>query len=173
VYYRGAWLVRHGMPMYGVQSLLRHEKALRRAIAILRASPPKSRHRVVDPRQIDTLHKVKRKRDLRLLVGAMRDIGWFGRPALVESLGQGRYQAWTATHRIAAAKRVGIRVPIFLIDLKKWIRYWGPILTCAVDTVDEDEEKWEVLYRAGDKRAADLMRQEVELNMSGTAQGFV
>ena len=131
---------------------------------------------MIDPRRIIPLHKVKRKRDLRLLTAVMRDEGWTERPILVEQIRPGLYQAWTGTHRLAAARRARLRrVPVLLVDLKKWVRRYGPYETFAVDHVEkcEDEEKWELLVWAGDTLAADLMREEIEINESATAQGFV
>jgi ParB-like chromosome segregation protein Spo0J len=128
---------------------------------------------MVDPRRINPLHRVRRKKThLPLLVALMRQHGWRGRPILVEQVKPGHYQAWTGTHRLAAAKRAPLRrVPVVLINLKKWAKRWGPIQRLAIDMVDDDEDKYVALLKAGDKMAADIIRQEVELNFSADAQG--
>lgn len=131
---------------------------------------------MIDPKRIVPLHKIKRKRDLRLLTAVMREEGWTERPLLVELVRPGVYQAWTGTHRLTAAKRARLRrVPVLLVDLWKWVQRYGPYETLAVDHVKncEDEEKWMLLLWAGDKLAANLMREEVEINMCATEQGFV
>ena len=89
----------------------------------------KKRRLDVDPRNITPLHRVKkrRKHHLRELVRRLRESGWQGRPLLVERIGRNRYQAWTGTHRLAAARRLRMRrVPVVVIDSQKWIRRWGP-----------------------------------------------
>jgi len=131
---------------------------------------------MIDPRRIIPLHKIKRKRDLRLLTAVMRAEGWTERPLLVERVRSGLYQAWTGTHRLAAAKRARMRrVPVLLVDLKKWVRCFGPYKTFAVDHVEkcEDEEKLMLLEWANDTLAANLMREEIEINMCAEEQGFV
>lgn len=132
---------------------------------------------MVDPRRILPLHRIKRPVDLRLLIAGMRDDGWCGRRLLVEEYSPGHYQAWTGTHRLTAAKRARLRrVPILIIDLKKWVKEWGPIEEeFAVDDVHggDDEDKYMALLKAGDRIAADLMRQEIEMNWSASEHGFV
>jgi len=133
------------------------------------------RRRLVDPRRITPLHRVKRKKThLPLLVALMRENGWQGRPLLVEQVRPGRYQAWTGTHRLAAAKRAPLRrVPVVLVSLTKWAKRWGPIKKLAIDMVGDDEDKYVALLKAGDKLAADIIRQEFEINLSADAQGYL
>ena len=134
-----------------------------------------TRRRMVDPHRITPLHRVRRKKThLPLLVALMRENGWRGRPLLVEQVRPGKYQAWTGTHRLAAAKRAPLRrVPIILVNLKKWAKRWGPIEKLAIDMAGDDEDKYVALLQAGDKLAADIMRQEFEMNLSAEAQGYL
>ncbi len=137
----------------------------------------RSRYRSIDPRRILTLHKIKRPQDLRLLIDSLRRDGWSGRRLLVEEYRPGHYQAWTGSHRLAAARRAGLRrIPVLVIDLKKWVKCWGPIEDeFAVDDVHggDDEDKYMELLQAGDRIAANLMRQEIEMNWSAEEHGFV
>jgi hypothetical protein len=131
------------------------------------------RRRKVDPRNITPLHRVKkrRKHHLRELIWRLRTFGWQGRPILVEEIAPNRYQAWTGTHRLAAARRLRWRrVPVVLIDPRKWIRRWGKPEGLIVDEVDDDFDKYVTLLQAGDKLAARIMHLEVELNLGGDAQ---
>jgi len=131
------------------------------------------RRRHVDPRNITPLHRVKksRKHHLRELILRLREEGWVGRPILVELTGPNRYQAWTGTHRLAAARRLRMRrVPVVIIHSAKWIRRWGPPEDLIVDEVDDDFDKHVALLEAGDLLAARVMHQEIELNMGGDAQ---
>ncbi len=131
-----------------------------------------SRRRTVDPRNITPLHRIKKSRlhHLRELLRRLRKDGWQGRPILVELIGRNRYQAWTGTHRLAAARRLHMRVPVVLIDKRKWVRRWGPPEDLIIDEVDDDFDKYFALLKAGDKLAARIMHQEVELNLGGDAQ---
>ena len=133
----------------------------------------KKRRLAVDPRNITPLLRVKksRKHHLRELVRRLRESGWQGRPLLVERTGRNRYQAWTGTHRLAAARRLRMRrVPVVVIDGQKWLRRWGPPEDLIVDEVDDDFDKYVALLQAGDTLAARVMHQEVELNLGGDAQ---
>ena len=131
-----------------------------------------SRFRRVDPHHITPLHELHASRapHLRDLMARMRASGWEGRPVLVEDVAPNRYQAWTATHRLAAARRNGLYVPILLIDKAKWIRRWGIPPGLFVDEVDDDMDKYLALRDAGDRLAARVMHQEIELNLGGDAQ---
>jgi len=134
-----------------------------------------SRQRDVDPRNIVPLHEVKRERmdHLRELMRRMRLEGWAGRPLVVEETAPNRYQAWTGTHRLAAARRVGMRrVPVVLIDKDRWVRRWGQPRGLVVDAVrgGSDMRKYLRLLAAGDRLAARVMHQEIEMNLGGDAQ---
>lgn len=131
------------------------------------------RRRNVDPYNITPLHRIKKGRlhHLRELMRRMRVEGWQGRPLLVELIAPNRYQAWTGTHRLAAARRLRMRrVPVVLIDKRKWVRKWGPPEDLFIDEVDGDFDKYVALRDAGDALAARIMHQEVELNLGGDAQ---
>lgn len=135
-----------------------------------------SRHREVDPRHITPLHELKRSRAAHLdeLARRMQIDGCVGRPLIVEETSPGRYQAWTGTHRLGAARRVGLRrVPIVLIDKDKWVRRWGRPRGLFVDAVrrdGSDMDKYLMLRDAGDRLAARVMHQEIEMNLGGDAQ---
>ncbi len=136
-----------------------------------------SRHREVDPRHITALHEIQREcmAHLRELMRRMRIDGWVGRPLVVEETSPNRYQAWTGTHRLGAARRVGLRrVPIVLIDQDKWVRRWGrpegDLFVDAVRRDGSDMDKYIMLRDAGDKLAARVMHQEIEMNLGGDAQ---
>jgi ParB-like nuclease domain len=133
----------------------------------------KKRRLDVDPRNVTPLHRIKKGRlhHLRELIRRLRESGWQGRPLLVERIGRNRYQAWTGTHRLAAARRLRMRrVPVVVIDHQKWLRRWGPPEDLIVDEVDDDFDKYVALLQAGDLMAARIMHQECELNLGGDAQ---
>lgn len=120
------------------------------------------------------LHRIKRPRDLRELMRRLEIQGWVGRPLLVELVDRSHYQAWTGTHRLAAARRLGLRtVPVVTINLAKWVKAHGPIKTLAVDMATNDELRYSGLMAAGDKIAARIMQEEWEMNKNGDEQGFL
>jgi hypothetical protein len=131
--------------------------------------------RHVDPHHITPLHVLKSSREhhLRELMVRLRTEGWQGRPLVVEDTSPHRYQAWTGTHRLAAARRVNLhRVPVVLIDKDKWIRRWGRPRKgrLFVDEVGSDMDKYVALLEAGDLVAARVLHQEIELNLGADAQ---
>lgn len=132
-----------------------------------------SRYLRVSPHSITPLHPIRadRSHHLRELVARMRVDGWEGRPILVERTSADRYQAWTATHRLAAARRVGmLTVPVVVIDRDKYIRRWGDTGRLLVEDVDDDMDKYAALLQAGDFMAARVMHQEIEMNLGADAQ---
>jgi hypothetical protein len=66
---------------------------------------------LVEPRSLIPINDPVDKQFLRKLVRDMSRRGWSGRPLLVVRLGTSRY-AFTGSHRIAAAMRAGIMVPV-------------------------------------------------------------
>jgi len=99
------------------------------------------RRRRVAPHSITPLHEIheSRRDHLRELMRRMRRDGWQGRPILVELISRTRYQAWTGTHRLAAARRLPLRhVPVVLIDQRRWLQHWGPPRGLLIDEVDGD-----------------------------------
>jgi ParB-like chromosome segregation protein Spo0J len=109
---------------------------------------------------INPPHGVRDQAKLDTLVEGMRAGGWTGRPLLVERRGDG-YQAWTGSHRIAAARKIShaMEVPVVVIDADK-MEAAGVDLSGLTD----DEDKLAALIEAGDTEAADLMRREIEAN---------
>jgi len=64
------------------------------------------------------------------------------------------------------------RVPVVLIDKDKWVRRWGQPRGLFVDAVRNisDMRKYTRLRDAGDRLAARVMHQEIEMNLGGDAQ---
>jgi hypothetical protein len=141
-------------------------------VGLRQARDSRPRYRMVDPHQIVPLHRIKRYDDLDELIWRMKHFGWEGRRILVEEIGwEGhRYQAWTATHRLAAARQLGILVPVLTVHLGKWERRYGHIDDLAIDMVNLDEEKYAALMKAGDILAANIMHEEIQMNLSGDEQ---
>lgn len=110
---------------------------------------PDTRHEVSDPAKVDKL------------VQSMRQGGWQGRPALVVQKG-GVEVAWTATHRLAAARAAGLApsdVPMLRVD--------GAALEAAGYDLDDltklgKKARIAALRKAGLEDAANLLADEVQ-----------
>lgn len=101
--------------------------AVRAAAKTIKANPAPSAqacvgHRVVAATSIRPPHEVRRPAHLRALAARMRAHGWVGRPLLVEHSPAHGYQAWTGSHRIAAAQLVGLDVPIVVVPSRAFAR---------------------------------------------------
>ena len=66
---------------------------------------------------IEPVHEVRDAAKLAGLVESMAVDGWSGRPLLVVDTGNGWYQAWTGSHRYAAAVEAGLaEIPCLVVD---------------------------------------------------------
>ncbi len=104
------------------------------------------------------------------IADAMREHGWVGPPLLAVKDGDD-WQAWTGSHRLAAAGRADLdAVPVVFVqrgEVEEWARAAG--FDTAEDDVFEgldDEQKWQVLQHANmayasERAAAEIMRLEV------------
>jgi len=121
--------------------------------------------------RVNPLHEVRDEEKLASLTQKMQEHGWEGRPLLVEPFEDG-YQAWTGSHRLAAAKQIGLdTVPAVVIDYDKAVavvKRWGytpdELRHGIGDSIIEDEERYQLLCEAKDEPAARLMFQEVLSN---------
>lgn len=111
----------------------------------------------IDPRDLRPLHPAQSRRFTRELAGDMRRDGWQGRPLLVIETGDGDYQAWTGSHRIAAAVLAGLdAVPCYLLP-EHSIASEGISATAGHCM---DHERLAIIRRTGDEQAIALMAQE-------------
>jgi hypothetical protein len=114
---------------------------------------------VVNPNGIEPPHSVRDVEKKEKLIQDMEQNGWVGRPILVFDVGRGN-EALTGSHRIAAAKQVGIEVPIYKIDesIGDYADKNGNTIFDAAYFEPEDIVKF--LKEFGDKDAVKLMQQE-------------
>lgn len=102
----------------------------------------------LDPNKLIPLHKAWDESRINDLVASMQEKGWTERPVLVLNTDNRNY-ALTGTHRIEAARRTGITVPVHYVDTAKTT---NSLLA-------------RMLREAGDHEAAFLV--EVEMYESG------
>jgi hypothetical protein len=111
--------------------------------------------------RIEPPHEVRDVAKFENLVSGMQKNGWQGRPVLAYE-GPNGVQGVTGSHRIAAAQRAGVEVPVVYIESKvfDWQDPKG-LLGTWFDAEQAGDDVMETFLRnAGDKRAADLMRME-------------
>ncbi len=119
--------------------------------------------RHVEARRIEPVNKVNSKKVEKLAKSMAKD-GWVGRPVLTYEGANGT-TALTGSHRIAAAKKSDIEVPI--MDVDDDVLYFtdedGNTLTDYIGTGD-DNALVKFLREAGDNRSADLVQAEIDAN---------
>lgn len=112
-------------------------------------------HEIVSvPNEIQNFDKKSR------LIVAFEDRGWTGPPVLVEwNENKGGYVAWNGSHRIAAASKAAISIPVRELDGRK--------LSSAIKRLKierkrmDDEDRIRVLSEAGYNEEAALLDREL------------
>ncbi len=89
---------------------------------------------LVDPEHIEPPHEVDRPEALSKIEKRMSKEGWVGRPILVVDGVQG-LSAVTGSHRIQAARNLGIKIPIIKLDAEK-LNIW----------IDKDPDNYHRLF---------------------------
>lgn len=118
-------------------------------------------------------HAPTDSRRVRALTTSMRARGWLGRPILAEAISGGRLQAWTASHRITAARRAKTvpHPPTLLVDREKLAAHMkrcgfpvGEVLLFGLPPRWYDNDRVAFLRAAGDTFAATLLGEEAAAN---------
>jgi len=110
----------------------------------------------LDPLDIHPPHGAQLPRQFNELVEDMAANGWKGRPLLVIRCVSGKFQAWTGSHRIAAARKAGLQeVPCYVVMEKVLLRH-DVDATWPVD----DDERLKIIRNTKDQGAIDLMWRE-------------
>ena len=111
---------------------------------------------MIAPEEITPLHEVRSDRLLASLSKDMEENGWQGRPLLVIER-EADYLAWTGSHRIAAARRVGLAtIPCYVLSE-------DALMGLGVEADRghvEDWERLEIITKTGDETAIHIMWQE-------------
>lgn len=138
----------------------------------------------LNPHDIETVNVIFDRRGYERLAESMKRDGWEGRPVLVEELirqhgpQEPEYYAWTASHRIEAARRAGLAtVPCLVIEMPEgdgaFVRAgysphrdhfttWRECVSHSRPDLPHDDACKEGLRQAGLHAAADLMEQEIK-----------
>lgn len=127
-------------------------------------------HETVNASQVKPVHGLKSKDKLNAIVAGMKEKGWEGRPILAIKEKGKKLHGLTGTHRVLAARKVGIGVPVHILKGEE-LEEAGidPEFIRATD----DEDKEYKLRRAGFTQAADLMKEENDRNEAADRSGTV
>ena len=111
------------------------------------------KHEDLCPDEVAPLHEARRPTLLAELVADMQERGWQGRDLLVIET-ESAYQAWTGSHRIAAAREVGLKtIPCYVIQEKKLLKHGMDAVSGHVC----DYERLAIMRKVGDETAIHLM----------------
>lgn len=102
------------------------------------------------------LHEVTDEAKVEAIAESMRANGWVGRPILVEDEDANETQAFTGTHRLAAAELAGIEPQVY--SLVSGSTDIGALMFDCVD----DEDRLEVIEQGGDEMAIEIMQEEIQ-----------
>lgn len=137
----------------------RDEKGRFKSIA---GSDKKYSFKNVDPNNIKTINNVVDKNKYNALVYDFKTNGYNGRPVLAVEMYPGYYEALTGSHRILAAQKAGIEIPVNVIEYREEL---DELLQANDD--DEREEILEKLYKNKkiNKENFLLFKEEIERNL--------
>ena len=108
------------------------------------------------PHYLIPLGRVRNQAKLTRLAEDMRRRGWVGRPLLAHRDGR-RYQAWTGSHRAAAANLAEVAIPVYCMNPD------GPDTSIPNPrSVIRDTQRMKLLRPLGDAYATELMQAEID-----------
>lgn len=118
---------------------------------------------MVDPYYIKPINDITNKNKYNALLYEFKNNGYNGRPILAIETSKGEYEALTGSHRILAAKKAGIEIPVKVVEYKKGMQE-------LLDANDDDEREkiLKDLYkkRKIDKESLDyLLKSKIEIMM--------
>ena len=116
----------------------------------------------VSPESVIPPNDVFRNKVLTNLVRSMRRRGWIGRPLLVLERDNNKYIGFTGSHRTASAKKVGIKIPIYVVNTERNARITARKLNIPLkEMYDEDRRK--LINIIGDEEAKQIMEKEFDI----------
>src|ERR1700753_448665 len=121
----------------------------------------------LEAKRIEPVNSVTDPKKLEGLIERFREDGWNGRPILVIKGHHNGVQALTGSHRIYAAKKAGIEVPV--VEVNPEILYHTDEEGRSIDDLSryEDSALVHFLREFGDEKAAELVEIEIEEDGKG------
>lgn len=114
---------------------------------------------LINPKNLKPLNKVEDVEKYKTIVNSMEESGYHGRPILAY-MDKGKAKALTGSHRIFAARKAGIDVPVVFVNpsVMKWEDKSGLFGTFKESI--NDQRVYNYLKAAGDDVAASLSKLE-------------
>ncbi len=113
----------------------------------------------IETKWIEPLHEVRDAEKLAALIDSMQVSGWVGRPLLVVNVCDNQHQAYTGSHRLAAAKAVGMEdIPCLVLEAGD---FGSEDDYFAFDEAVDDVRRLDALLDINLAEAADLMMAEL------------
>lgn len=107
---------------------------------------------------IKPLHTAEDAAKIDAIAESMRANGWVGNPILVDDEDSNEPQAFTGSHRIAAAEIAGIEVEVYSLA-DSGIDIGALMFDCL-----DDDDRLELIEESDDEEATRIMREEIESN---------
>lgn len=116
---------------------------------------------MIDPYYIKPINDITDKNKYNALIYDFKNNGYNGRPILAVETSKGEYEALTGSHRILAANKAGIEIPVKVMEYKNGME---ELLNANDD--DEREKILKDLYKKKkiDKESLDLFIEEQKRN---------
>lgn len=142
------------------------------------------RDALIDPKEIEPVNEIDKPDQVKRLTAIMRKEGWIGRPLLIADEGD-RLQAYTGSHRLAAAVKAGLaEIPVVTIPVNavaEWINGGGEKYNSLFDDYQgfsngRESDKLDDLKRArrdgvaGLDASIDLLEIEDESNFMDASE---
>jgi hypothetical protein len=107
---------------------------------------------------IQPVHEVKDADKFNIIKSSMEQNGWQGRPLLVVDMVD-YYQAFTGSHRLAAAQEAGIEeIPVAVVDLNQMCEDYEMTVD---DLLSDIEFTYYTLKKEYDQEAAELLYEDI------------
>jgi hypothetical protein len=120
----------------------------------------------LDPRRIVEIHSVQDKNKFERITKSMSAEGWKGDPLLVWEDGSGGVWALNGSHRIAAARKAGIDVPVKYVDPTAMENGLAAKNMSFDELIGSGDDRVADFFKeAGDKASAELLEREVSRNI--------
>jgi hypothetical protein len=114
---------------------------------------------------VEPRHEARDRSHLDAILSSMKSRGWDGPPLVGYSLGEGRVQLITGSHRYHAAVSELKKVPVRIIDIDESFPFNSHDVFDELESADDDEAlaKWAEKYKDGlDSDVVELLKLESE-----------
>lgn len=113
---------------------------------------------LISPAYINPVNPVTNQEKVDALTYDFINGGYKGRPIVAVDRGNGEYQALTGSHRIYAARKAAIEIPVHLVEADE------DIVQRLLDAGDDEERLEIALSKKVDNTTRELLEKEIDIN---------